>query len=92
MNKEILGEVAVVELLGRKWTIRFDGSATITLNGIGVILSCEDGDTMSFSLKLEFPCSNNASEYEAYLTRLSTTLGIGIKHMRVIKDSNLVVS
>lgn len=92
MNKEILGEVAVVELLGRKWTIRFDGSATTTSNGIGVILSCEDGDTMSFSLKLEFPCSNNASEYEAYLTMLSITLGIGIKHMRVIKDSNLVVS
>ena len=56
LSEEILGEVAVVALLGKKWTMRFDGLATMTLNGLGIMLSCEDGDTMPLSFKLEFPC------------------------------------
>jgi len=92
LSEEISGEVAVVELLGRKWTMRFDGPATAVSNGIGVVLSYEDGNIVSFSFKLEFPCSNNIAEYEAYLTGLTIALGMGIKHMRVIGDSNLVVS
>lgn len=82
----------MVELLGRKWTLRFDGSATIASNGIGVMLSCKDGDTEPFSFKLEFPYSNNAAEYEAYLIGLTIALGMSIKHMKVLGDSNLMVS
>ena len=82
--------MAVAELLGKKWTIRFDGSATTTSNGLGVLLSCKDKDTVPF--KLEFPCSNNVVEYEAYLTGLAIALRMGVKHMRVLEDSNLVVS
>ena len=52
-------------LLGKKWTIRFDGSATTTSNGLRIVLSCEDGDTMPLSFKLGFSYSNNAAEYEA---------------------------
>ena len=51
----------------------------------------EKDKAMALSFKLEFPCSNNIAEYEAYLTRLATALEIGIKHLRVIGDSNLVV-
>ena len=40
---------------------------------------------------LEFPCSNNTVEYKAYLTRLATNLEIGIKHLKLIGNSNLVV-
>ena len=36
--------------------------------------------------------SNNASEYEAYLTGLAIALSIWVKHMKVLGDSNLVVS
>lgn len=36
-------------------------------------------------------CSNNTVEYKAYLTRLATTLEIGIQHLRVVANSNLVV-
>ena len=48
LSEDILREVVVVELLGRKWNMRFDGSATVASNGIGVILSCEDGDIVPF--------------------------------------------
>ena len=92
LSKEIPEEVAIAELLGKKWTIRFDGSATTTSNGLGIVLSCEDGDTMPLSFKLGFSCSNNAAEYEAYLTGLAIELNIGVKHMRVLGDSNLMVS
>ena len=92
LNEEILGEVPVAEIPGKKWTMRFDGSATTTSNGVGVVLSCENGDTIPLSFKLGFSCSNNAAEYEAYLTGLTIAFSIGVKHMRVLGDSNLVVS
>ena len=34
---------------------------------------------MPFFFKLEFPCSNNAAEYEAYLIGLTIALGIDWK-------------
>ena len=46
---------------------------------------------MVLSFKLEFSCSNNTVEYEAYLTGLATALEMGIKHLKVIGDSNLVL-
>nr|XP_023919258.1 uncharacterized protein LOC112030827 [Quercus suber] len=92
LSEEIPGEVAVAEIPGKKWTMRFDGLATATSNGVGVVLSCENGDTIPLSFKLDFSCSNNAAEYEAYLTGLTIALSIGVKHMRVLGDSNLVVS
>ena len=91
LSEEISDEVAVVDAPGKKWTMRFDRSATTTSNGVGIVLSCEDGDTIPLSFKLGFSCSNNAAEYEAYLTGLTIALKIGVKHMRVLGDSNLVV-
>lgn len=82
----------MAKLPGRKRTMRFDGSAMTALNCIGVLLSYEDGDTMPLSFKLEFPCSNNAAKYEAYLIGLAIALSMGINHIRVLEDSNLVVS
>ena len=82
----------MAELSRKKWTMRFDGLATTTSNGLEVVLSCKDGDTMPLSFKLGFSYSNNAAEYEAYLIGLTIALSIGVKHMRVLGDSNLVVS
>ena len=71
--------------------MKFDGSFTTQAGGVGVILYHEEDKAVALSLKLEFPCSNNTTEYEAYLTKLATTLEMGIKHLRVTGDSNLVV-
>ena len=51
----------------------------------------EEDKAMALSFKLEFPCSNNITKYEAYLTELATALEMGIKHLKVMGDSNLVV-
>ena len=54
LSEEILGEVAVTEIPGKKWTMRFDGLATTTLNAVGIVLNCENRDTipMSFNVLL----------------------------------------
>uniref|UniRef100_A0A2N9EXF3 Uncharacterized protein n=1 Tax=Fagus sylvatica TaxID=28930 RepID=A0A2N9EXF3_FAGSY len=51
----------------------------------------EDGETIAKSFKLDFSCSNIASEYEAYITELAIAHEMGIKHLRVIGDSNLII-
>ena len=71
--------------------MKFDGSFTANSGGMRVVVYHNGEKTMALLFKLEFPCSNNTAEYEAYLTGLATTLEIGIKHLRVINDSNLVV-
>ena len=51
----------------------------------------KEDKAMALSFKLEFPYSNNMAKYGAYLTRLATALEMGIKHLKVLGDSNLVV-
>ena len=51
----------------------------------------EKDKAVALSFKLEFPCSNNMAEYEAYVTGLATALEMGVKHIKVMGDSNLVV-
>ena len=72
--------------------MKFDGSSTTQSGGVGVFLYHEEDKAVVLSFKLKFSCSNNTAEYEAYLTELATTLEIGVKHLNVMGDSNLVVS
>ena len=69
-----------------------NGSFTTQSEGVRVVLYHEEDKVVVLLFKLEFPCSNNTAEYKAYLTELATALEIGVKHLRVLGDSNLVVS
>ena len=71
--------------------MKFDGSSTTQLRGVGVVLYHEEDKEVTLSFKLEFPYSNSTEEYEAYLIRLATALEMGVKHLKVMGDSNLVV-
>ena len=71
--------------------MKFDGSSTTQLGGVGVVLYHEEDKVVVLSFKLEFLYSNNTAEYEAYLTGLATALKVGVKHLRVMGDSNLVI-
>ena len=73
------------------WSLKFDGSSTATSAGAGIVLYKDNGEAITKSFKFDFPCSNNAAEYEAYLVGLTIAYEMGIKHLRVIGDSNLVV-
>ena len=71
--------------------MKFDGSSTTHSEGVGVVLYYEEDKAVALSFKLEFPCSNNTAEYKAYLTGLATTLEMGVKHLKVLGNSNLVI-
>ena len=86
-----LTAVALMETAGAAWTLHFDGSSTTSEGRAGIVLSKSIGETVGRSFKLDFPCTNNVTEYEAYLTSLAVAHEIGIKRLRVIGDSNLVV-
>ena len=60
------------------WTIRFDGSRQLEGSEAGVILTSPRGDKFCYVLRLIFPCTNNAAEYEPLLHGL-----------RVAKEMNL---
>ena len=81
----------MAEEVREQWVIKFDGSSTTHSKGVGIVLYHEVDEVMVLSCKLEFPCSNNTAECEAYLTELAMALKMGDKHLMVIGDSNLVV-
>jgi ribonuclease HI len=94
ISDEVPGEINEVFLAGLAdsvWTLKFDGSSTATSTGADIVLYKDDGEAVIKSFKFDFPCSNNAAEYEAYLAGLMIAYEMGIKHLRVIGDSNLVV-
>ena len=91
LDEEVLGEVAMAEAIREQWIMKFDGSSTAYLGGVGIVLYHKKDKVVVLSFKLEFPCSNNTTEYEAYLTGLATALEMGVKHLKVIGDLNLVV-
>ena len=92
LDDEVPGEVAIAEEVREQWVMKFDGSSTTHSGGVGVVLYHEEDKAVALSFKLEFPCSNNTAEYEAYLTGLATALEMGAKHLKVLGDSNLRVS
>ena len=49
---------------------------------MGVVLYHEKDKAVALSFKLEFPCSNNTVEYEAYLIGLAMALKMGVKHLK----------
>ena len=73
----------------------FDGAANHPGYGIGVLLVSPQGDHIPRSVRLTFPdyhpTTNNIVEYEACILGLETTLELGITHMDVLGDSNLVL-
>ena len=58
---------------------------------MGIVIYHKEDEVVALSFKLEFPCSNNTVEYEAYLTELATDLEMGVKHLKVKGDSNLMI-
>ena len=94
ISDEVPGEINEVFLAGLAdpvWTLKFDGSLAATSAEAGIVLYKDDGEAITKSFKFDFPCSNNATEYEAYLAGLAIAYEMGIKHLRVIGDFNLVV-
>ena len=70
----------------------FDGATNQNGSGIRVLLISPKGAHIPFSRKLNFPTSNNATEYKACIMGLQAALGLGMKELEVYGDSTLIIS
>ncbi|CAL8993069.1 unnamed protein product [Prunus brigantina] len=74
LSKEVfreLLEIVVVVIEEEPWTLYFNGSSTLKGRGAGVVLINPKGQSTTLSFKLNFPCTNNTAEYEAFIMGMS---------------------
>ena len=70
----------------------FDGATNQNGSGIEVLLISLKGTHIPFSGRLNFPTTNNATEYEACIMGLQVALGLGVKELEVCGDLALIIS
>ena len=58
---------------------------------VGLVFISPLGVCMRYMVHLHFPSSNNVAEYEALINGLCITIELGIRHLDVWGDSQLVV-
>jgi ribonuclease HI len=73
------------------WTLYFDGSVCGEGQGIGIMLVSPRNATFYFSCRLKTYCMNNQAKYEALLFGLELLNNLGVTHVKVFGDSQLVV-
>jgi ribonuclease HI len=69
----------------------FDGSLMKTGAGAGLLFVSPLGVHMRYIIRLHFPTSNNVAEYEALITGLRIVVELGVRHLDVRGDSQLVI-
>ena len=74
------------------WTMYFDGSLMKKGAGAGLVFVSPLGVHMRYMVQLHFPSSNNTVEYEALINGLRIAIELGIRHLDVRGDSQLVVN
>ena len=74
------------------WKMYFDGATNQNGSGIGGLLTSPKGAHISYSTRLNFPTTNNATEYEACIMGLQIALSLGVKELEVYGDSALIIS
>ena len=82
--KEIQGDFPDEDIMGielESWKMYFDGATNQNGSGIGVLLISQKGTHIPFFDRLNFPATNNATEYEACIMRLQAALGLGVRRV-----------
>jgi ribonuclease HI len=78
------------------WVMHFNGAFNLPDAGAGAILTSPSGDKLFYANQLcfkpEHKVSNNITEYERLLASLRAASPLGIKHLIVKGDSQLVVN
>jgi ribonuclease HI len=57
----------------------FNGSYTLKGAGAGVMLIPPEGDMLKYTIQIEFPTTNNTTEYEGVVTGLRLAKELGIR-------------
>ncbi|XP_026396016.1 uncharacterized protein LOC113290648 [Papaver somniferum] len=91
VHEYIPGEVAAADI-DKPWTMFFDELSYATVGGAIVVFEAPRGDLLSYSFKLDFPCSNNIVEYEALILGLKLEKELNLWSIKVKGDSKLVTN
>jgi ribonuclease HI len=73
------------------WIMYFDGSVMKEGAGLGLVFISPLGMRMEYMVRLHFLASNNIAEYEALINGLQIAIELGILHLEIRGDSELVV-
>ena len=93
--EEIQGDSLDEDIMGievESWKIYFDEATNQNGCGIGVLSISPKGTHIPFSGKLNFPTTNNATEYETCIIVLQAALGQGVKELEVYGDLALIIT
>ncbi|KAM1596852.1 hypothetical protein ACFX1Z_031813 [Malus domestica] len=85
-------EIGMVDTRDNYWTMYFDGSSTSSSTGVGVVIQSPNHDRWYFSLKLDFDCTNNQAEYEAFIMVLGILHDLQATRALILGDSELVIN
>jgi hypothetical protein len=61
------------------WVMYFDGSYTLKGAEVGVVFIPPEGDALKYAIQLEFPATNNITEYEGLVNGLRLAKDLGIR-------------
>jgi hypothetical protein len=73
------------------WTMYFNGSLMKTGVGAGLLFILPLGVHMRYVIRLHFAASNNIVEYKALVNGLRIAIKLGVWHLDVRGDSQLVI-
>ena len=93
--EEIQGNFPNEDIIGievESWNMYFDGATNQNRSGIRVLLISPKGKHIPFCGRLNFPTTNNATEYESCIMGLREAIGLGVKELEVYGDSTLIIS
>jgi ribonuclease HI len=74
------------------WSINFDGSLYLHGASAGIQITSPKGENFKYILQMNFPLSNNATEYEAWLHDLQIAMTLGIRWLKILGDSLRVIN
>ena len=73
------------------WVMNTDGALNKRGAGIGIVLENSLGVLIKETVRLEEKMTNNKAEYEALLYKLELALRVGVQHLNINLDSELVL-
>jgi hypothetical protein len=79
-----------IDELPDHWVMYFDGSYTLKGAGACIMLIPPKGDALKYAIQLEFPTTNNITEYEGLVNGLQLSKDLGIRWLLIRGDSQLV--
>lgn len=82
----------ILEEFPEQWILSVDGSSNIKGSGAGIVLEGPGELILEQSLCFRFQNNNNQAEYEAIISGLKLAKEVGVSHLMVKTDSQLIAS